>query len=92
MGAAGAPLVVCLACRANNQARLIEEVLALATALGGMANVHEVTGRTIALHAHLPDDAHARFVSALVLRGALAMSEGQAATSFIVLITVEPDI
>lgn len=83
------PLVVCLACRADDQPRRIDEVWALACGLGGVAEVQDVSGRTTALMVTLPDEAIDRFTAALTLNGAIT-GGGAGAAGLVVLITAEP--
>lgn len=91
MPPASAPLVVCLACRAGDQSRRIQEVLALATDLGGVAEVHDVSGRTTALMVTVPENAADRLIAAMTLNGATT-GGGAAGAGVIVLITAEPHL
>ena len=88
------PRVICLGCPASDLTRRCEEIEALASGLGGLAEVQSVTGRTTALAVSLPAAHAERFAAALALIGA-TLIEGDAATQspeFLVVITIEPSL
>lgn len=87
-----APVVICLACEADDHSRRISETEALARSLAGAAVVESVTGRTTALRVSLPDMAASRFVAALTLNGGTIIgSEADTSNAdVLVLITAEP--
>lgn len=95
--AAAAPLVICLACGAEDQPRRLGEISDLAEALGGRACAQSVSGRTVAIRIAVPESNAARFASALALAGATLMdatpdvvATAAGATDVLVLLTREP--
>ncbi len=88
---ASAPLVMCLACEAEDLPSRIEEIETLASTLRGAAVVHSVSGRTTALRVSVPVSHAARFHTALALAGAESIGpiHDEEPSSFVVILTVE---
>lgn len=85
------PLVICLACAADDQPRRVAEIEALALELAGSTSVEHVSGRTTAIRVHVPEAAAARFAAAMVFGGAVIIEprKERPVSTFIVLLTAE---
>lgn len=92
MSATSAPMIVCLACGADDLSRRLGEITALAEALGGRALEHGVTGRTVAVQITVPRDKTDRFAAALSLAGATTLEPAPAFAlpDFLIVLTSEP--
>lgn len=83
------PLVVCLACRAGDQADRARDLEALTQRLGGWVHAEVVSGGTLALRLHASPAAAKRLLAALMLGGATPLGEPQPSmlSDLVVLIT-----